>query len=194
MLSDKPSDSIVSAVKTTGKRLERTQLHTTGIEATGTRKPSANNPELLGRTKPIALLLIHASLSLSLRNTRGAEDPTGAPTLRCPISFTCKVQSHVGRGEGRFYVRGRGCGERVWGLGDKRKGMFTYMYHPTCTYVSSVYLSFISLAVSLSMSSCSGASSLRSMRLNSCTKKMKCLKEVFKCASSLSCTTSLKCW
>lgn len=51
-----------------------------------------------------------------------------------------------------------------------------------------------SLLVSLSISSCKGANSLLSIKLNSWTKNMKCLKDVFKCASSLSCTTSLKCW
>ena len=46
----------------------------------------------------------------------------------------------------------------------------------------------------LSMSSLSGANSRLSIRLNSCTKNMKCLKLVFRCASSPNWTTSVKCW
>ena len=51
-----------------------------------------------------------------------------------------------------------------------------------------------SLLVSLSMSSCSGASSRLSTRPNSCTKKMKCLKEVLRWASSSNWITCGKCW
>lgn len=57
--------------------------------------------------------------------------------------------------------------------------------------LSSFYLSF---EVSFSMSSWSGASSLLSIRLNSWTKKIKCLKDVLRCASSWSWITGSKCW
>ena len=50
--------------------------------------------------------------------------------------------------------------------------------------VEEIEVDRVSLPVNLSINSCRGTSSRFSMRVNSWTKNMKCLNEVFKCASS----------